>query len=736
MPDNNTITLSKVARAALAYAAAGWHVFPLRPGGKLPLHEGGVNAATCDAATIRKWWGAAPTANVGVALAASGLGVVDVDVKPDKGVDGRALMDELALLYGLPSTLVQVTASGGLHHVFKQEAGTLLDATHWPAERRDKAKHTGVDILTAGHRYIVVAPSVVTGGGVYRWQGAITREVLCGVGTLPQPWCQLLRAQQVRRAQEPTTEGADLLDIVALRVPGVTIDELKSVLEVLPPEAPRDEWLRVLWGAAAQWSGTKDEQAALDALDAWSALTTVPGQYKAGEVAKRWAEHTADGGGTSGAGHVTWRSVRATARDAGWTPFSMGGVDPKTWKAALITKRKSEEEGGGIMVRNVPWNCALFMAYDPTLAGCVRRNVLTNAVEMHSASVCPLRDPSRLPVEFKKESDWVGAAQALNGRVHGDVSRECIVSAVVAAADVHAYDPIKQWVDSLAWDGVPRIDTWLPYVTGCEDSPLNRQIGRKWVIGMAGRATTEYDGRGVKMDSVLVLQGKEGIGKSTVGSIMGGEWYASFSNSLDNENVYYVIERCMVLEFDELDAMSRSEATRVKSMVTTQADTFRRKYDPNASIKPRRCVFIGTTNDSSFLTKDMTVRRWWVVPCGSKKFDLRWLAHNREQLIAEAVVAMRRGELPMLDEGLREAQGEAVSGVLMAHPYEDAIEEWTRAQPDLAAVSLAAAVEQAIGRAMVSLTMGELRKFGECMRGAGWSKEARKEGKRWVLYRD
>lgn len=733
MPTDVPYTIaSSLAAAAVAYARIGWCVFPLKPGTKNPLLTGGVNDASRDPGRVAKWWTQHPTANIGLALRASGLGVVDVDIKPDKGINGMPLLAELSLLYGdLGTEAVQRSAGGGLHYVFKRDGDRHVDIAHWPAERRDAQKRTGIDVFTARHRYIVASPSVLEDGARYEWLTVLAPWD--EVGPLAPEWRQLVRMEHQRVANEHHAGAVDMLDIIALRVPGVGLAELESVLAVLPAEMPRDDWLRVLWGAAAQWAGTKDEKAVVQALEEWSSGTTKPGQYVAGEVMKRWTEHTAGAGGRSGGGHVTWRGVRAVAKEHGWTPFSLAGVTPDNWSSMLDTKKEASKSGEArTIVKPSAWNVAVMLAYHKAFRGGVKRNVLTNAVEMHTSAVCPLRDPTRLPIEFSKESDWAGVGRAMTGKIHGDISRDAICAGVTSAADVHAYDPMKEWVESLSWDGVPRVNGWLRRVTGCKDTPLHQEIGRKWLVGLAGRSTCEYDGRGTKMDSVLILQGGEGIGKSTVGAVLGGEWFAEFSNSINNDDIYYVIERTMVLEFPELDAMSRSEATRVKSLVTTQADTFRRKYAPNAAIKPRRCVFIGTTNDSAFLTRDMTARRWWVVPCANRKFDLPWLRLNREQLIAEAVVLHRNGEVPVLGAAHHADQRASVENVLMEHPYESAVLAWTGQQADDADVDIKTAVEGALARAVVSLTMHELRKFGECMRQAGWQKVKTEEGNRWV----
>lgn len=723
MPKTNSTSTQSLASAALAYAKAGWYVFPLAPGQKIPRkHSKGVLEATNDISQVKRWWSKSPDSNIGIAVKRSGLGLIDLDMKPEKGKNGIAALAKMLLADGeLGQVATQTTPSGGRHHVFKRR-GPLIDRVDW------NGKPGGIDIMTKGHRYFVAEPSVVN-GKMYTWDGPApwTR-----VGKLSPIWAATLRDDSAQpdspllgRSGGAKTATDTLLDSAALRVPGVTMEELESILDVLDPSMPRDPWLRVLWGAAAQWAGTKAEPAVIVALDDWSRRTDVDGQYREGEVEKRWKEHTSRAGGKSGVGHVTWRGVRAMAREAGWSPFSLGGVDPKDWKRHLHTKKIEVGGEEKTVVVSDAWNSSLFMSYHKDYAGGVRRNVLTNAIELHKPELAPLRDPTRLPGIYNPKCDWIGVGSVLKEKMVGQpLGRDSVNAAVEAAATVHSFDPMRDWIDGLAWDGKPRIDTWLTRVCGVNDTPLHRAYARKWLIGLAGRASAEYDGRGVKMDSVLVLQGYEGVGKSTVGSILGGEWFAEFSNSLAGEEVYYTIEKSMVLEFPELDAMNRTDASRIKALVTSQADTFRRKYDPSAATRPRRCVFIGTVNDETFLTRDMTMRRWWIVRCPSRMFDLKWLRENRDQLIAEAKAAWDKGEIPVLPRDVHEAQSANVEGARMVHPYEEAIQSWIDSIRNSKSESfrIGECVEGALGRNIASLSMFELRKFGECLRNAGMEK--------------
>jgi hypothetical protein len=715
MNPQSTSTPSK-RNVALLYAKHGWKVFQLAPGEKVPRKgSSGILAATSDPETINKWWTKEPDANIGIALAASGLGMLDVDVHKENGHESMA---ELELYLGKPlCCAIQKTPSGGLHYIFKN-AGGLIDRVKW---------RKGLDVMTKPHRYVVAWPSTVAKGR-YKWQTG--ERPWADAGTLPMPWLSELDSGRpieddlLGPAQPSADSKPDLLDIAALRVPGVAFDELSAVLAVLPPEMERDRWLRVIWGAAAQWAGSLKEDDAIEAVEEWSSRTDVEGQYKKGEVKKRWKEHTSKNGGSSGAGHVTWRGVRAMAREHGWSPVAIFGIKESEWKDHLHKKKVENADGSSMTVTLCDgWNCALYLAYDEDLKGAVRQNALSGAVELWKANVAPLHAEARLPAPYNPKSDIPGIAHAIYQKIKGHPSRESVEAAVNAAARVHQYDPMHQWLDTLKWDGVGRIDSWLTRVCGVADTELHRAIGRAWLIGLAARMGLEAGNtRGVKMDSVLVLQGGEGIGKSSVGRLLGGDWYASFSSGLGDDEVLYVIERSAILELEELDSLNRAEASRVKALVSSQTDTFRRKYEASAAQRPRRCVFLGTTNDSAFLTEDMTLRRWWVVQCGDKAFDLKWLQENREQLVAEARVCWDLGEQPVLPVSLRGVHRESVEDVHVSNPIVDAVFAWSHRKAVGDEVTMKDVVEEVLSKPYTSASMSELKRVGAAVRVAGWKR--------------
>jgi len=160
--------VSDLKTAAHAYAAKGWHVFPLQPRGKIPFAGGAAHKdATIDPAQIEAWWTANPEANIGLALEASGLVVLDVDVGPKKG--GFEALQELNAIHALPETLKARTGGGGMHAVYSRpegcHAGRLIDFHSKVVP--DAAKGSGLDLLGLG--YIVAAPSIHASGTPYTW---------------------------------------------------------------------------------------------------------------------------------------------------------------------------------------------------------------------------------------------------------------------------------------------------------------------------------------------------------------------------------------------------------------------------------------------------------------------------------------------------------------------------------------------------------------------------------------
>lgn len=232
--------------------------------------------------------------------------------------------------------------------------------------------------------------------------------------------------------------------------------------------------------------------------------------------------------------------------------------------------------------------------------------------------------------------------------------------AIEQIASENSFHPVRDYILSLEWDGIPRIDTWLRDYVGAEArEPYLSAISRKVLCAMIARVFVP----GIKFDHVLVLEGMQGMGKSSVVNILGGEWTLDATLDLrDKDSVQSMFGR-WVVELGELASLRAADLETMKAFISRRTDRIRVSYGRWAQDYDRQCIFIGTTNEEEYL-KDFTgERRFWPVRTQAKLYNLDELREDRDQLIAEAYVTWRDyGEKLFLSPeetiGAREEQSE------------------------------------------------------------------------------
>jgi predicted P-loop ATPase len=231
----------------------------------------------------------------------------------------------------------------------------------------------------------------------------------------------------------------------------------------------------------------------------------------------------------------------------------------------------------------------------------------------------------------------------------------------------HAYDPILDYLDGLQWDGKPRLAMWLYDYLGADDTPLNRMIAGLSLVAAVRRARHP----GTKFDHVIVLEGLEGMGKSSAVAILAGP--ENFSDqeilTLDERRQQEALQGVWLYEIAELAGMHRADIERVKAFVTRTMDRTRPAYGRRRVDKARRCVFFASCNSSHYLLSQTGNRRFWPVKCHKVAMDE--LAGARDQLWAEASMIEARGVGLALPAAFWPAASEVQESRRMRDPWED-----------------------------------------------------------------
>lgn len=212
------------------------------------------------------------------------------------------------------------------------------------------------------------------------------------------------------------------------------------------------------------------------------------------------------------------------------------------------------------------------------------------------------------------------------------------------------FHPIRQMLDTFTWDGVPRVDEWLVTYMGAADTPLNRAIGRIFLIA----AVRSVRQPGTKFDTIPILEGEQGTGKSTALDILAGPGNHSDNEilPLDTKAQIEAMAGVWIYELSEMSGLRKNEVERVKAFASRTVDRARMSYGHFPEARPRQVIFIGTTNEHRYL-KDRTGNRRFL-PVKTGKIDLETLRSDRDQLLAEAAKLEAEGESIVLPRELWE----------------------------------------------------------------------------------
>lgn len=257
---------------------------------------------------------------------------------------------------------------------------------------------------------------------------------------------------------------------------------------------------------------------------------------------------------------------------------------------------------------------------------------------------------------------------AILARFGFDPKKENTSDALSSLCWENSFDPIKDYLNALKWDGRPRLNEWLTYYLGADSTALNREFGRKALIAAVRRARSP----GCKFDNVLVLEGGQGTGKSSALRVLAGSDEAFTDQDmlhLDAKAQQEALAGKWIVELAELAGMRRTDAEKIKAFASRTHDRARGAYARFTDDQPRRCVMVGTTNADEYLSDPTGNRRFW--PVKTNAIDLDALITDRDQIWAEAAMLEKGGETLLLSQELWSSAAKIAAQRLERDPWED-----------------------------------------------------------------
>lgn len=311
--------------------------------------------------------------------------------------------------------------------------------------------------------------------------------------------------------------------------------------------------------------------------------------------------------------------------------------DPDAWK------KKLEYEDKSLQLKNTLRNLTLILENDPKLKDIVFNQHLDG---MEIKGSVPWKHPSK----FWRDADDAQLISYVDEN-YGTFSQRNFDIAVAKVTDDRSYHPIREFLQALPeWDKVKRVDTLLIDYLGAADNKYVRAVTRKTLCAAACRVLNP----GCKFDTMLVLNGSQGIGKSTLIAKLGGEWFSdSLSlNDTKDKTAAEKLQGYWILEIGELAGLRKAEVETLRSFLSRQNDIYRASFGKRTTPHPRQCVFFGTTNAESGYLRDTTGnRRFWPVktPGGGSKRSWDVTQEDVLQIWAEVMHYVKAGEKLYLD---------------------------------------------------------------------------------------
>lgn len=362
-----------------------------------------------------------------------------------------------------------------------------------------------------------------------------------------------------------------------------------------------------------------------------------------------------------------------------------------------------------------------FESYVNPLYRLLRFNEFADQIEFN----CPAPWHSGRPHKFWTDTDAVQLRYWLSQeKNYVTQTHTCYEAAISLATTLYRYHPVRQYLESLEWDGTPRLDSLLSTYAGASANPYTQAVGKNTLIAAVARAFEP----GCKFDHILILEGAQGTGKSTFVKTLGGAWYKSFTVDPHNKDTIDAMRGGWVIEMAELETVRRSDVQALKAFITRESDFVRPAYARVTRDFPRSSVFIGTINPElggGYLRDSTGNRRFW--PVETNDIDIPALKRDRDQLWAEACHRYKAGEpYHLVDAELIKAAEAEQAARAVDDPWEELVAEWMEREKKMATlpeiITTSFVAIQALNLSAKQIDRNGLVRIATILRNLGWEK--------------
>jgi len=318
-------------------------------------------------------------------------------------------------------------------------------------------------------------------------------------------------------------------------------------------------------------------------------------------------------------------------------------------------------------------NVRIVLEHDPLLKGRIKEDTFSEFIFLEAPVPWGSRDKETGTFRWR-DADSSGLREYIE-KVLGFRSKDLIDDALKNHAAANSFNPLKDYLNGLEWDGIPRLDTLFIDYLGAEDCEYMRAITRKSLTAAVARVMSP----GIKYDCMPVVCGSQGIGKTTIFRKLGLEWFSNSIRSFEGKDAAELLQGVWIVELGELEAFNKADINAVKSFLSKEDDQYRAAYGHTTEKHPRKNVFFGTTNDHDYLRDPTGNRRFWPVDTGAQKPTKRiWgdLDEEINQIWAEAVMRWKIGEPLFLSKEMEEEADKRRQEHMERDPLQGQIEEF------------------------------------------------------------